>query len=117
MTWQGWAGIVFTIGISVALGWPIGLYMARVWQGENTWLSPVLKPVERLLYGASGVNPDKGQGWIAYTMSMLAFSVAGFVLLYGILRVQQLLPLNPQGFAGMRPHLAFNTAVSFVSNT
>ena len=117
MNWQGWAEIVFTIGISVALGWPLGLYMARVWQGERTWLSPVLKPVEGVFYGAAGVDPEKGQGWLAYTLSMLAFSFAGFALLYAILRVQQVLPLDPQGFAGMNPHLAFNTAISFVTNT
>jgi K+-transporting ATPase ATPase A chain len=117
MNWQGWAEIVFTIGLSTALGWPIGLYMARVWQGERTWLSPVLKPVERVFYAAAGVDPDKGQGWLAYTLSMLAFSAAGFFALYAILRCQQLLPLNPQGFAGMNPHLAFNTAISFVTNT
>src|SRR6201999_2389228 len=108
MTWQGWAEIVLTIGVSVALGWPLGLYMARVWQGERTWLSPVLRPVERGVYGACGVDPDKGQGWIAYTMSMLPFSLVGSLMLYGLLRVQQLLPLNPQNFAGMSPHLAFN---------
>ena len=117
MNWQGWAEIVFTIGVAVALGWPLGLYMARVWQGESTWLSPILRPVERLFYGAAGVDPDKGQGWLAYTLSMLAFSAAGFFLLYAILRVQQQLPLNPQNFAGMNPHLAFNTAISFVTNT
>ena len=117
MNWQGWAEIVFTIGVSVALGWPLGVYMARVWQGERTWLSPVLTPVEHLFYGAAGVDPDKGQGWLAYTLSMLAFSAAGFFALYFILRAQQVLPLDPQGFAGMNPHLAFNTAISFVTNT
>ncbi len=117
MNWQGWAEIVFTIGVSVALSWPLGLYMARIWQGERTWLTPVLKPVEGLFYGASGVDPTKGQGWLAYTLSMLSFSAAGFFALYAILRCQQLLPLNPQGFAGMNPHLAFNTAISFVTNT
>jgi K+-transporting ATPase ATPase A chain len=117
MNWQGWAEIVFTIGISTALGWPLGLYIARVWQGERTWLTPVFKPVERALYGAAGIEPDKGQGWLAYTLSMLTFSAAGFFLLYAILRLQQQLPLNPQGFAGMNPHLAFNTAISFVTNT
>jgi len=117
MNWQGWAEIVFTIGLSVLLSWPLGAYMARVWQGENTWLSPVLRPVERLFYGVAGVDPHKGQGWLAYTISMLAFSAAGFGALYAILRLQQQLPLDPQGFAGMNPHLAFNTAISFVTNT
>jgi K+-transporting ATPase ATPase A chain len=117
MNWQGWAEIVFTIGISVALSWPLGAYMARVWQGERTWLTPILKPVERAFYVVAGVDPEKGQGWLAYTLSVLAFSLAGFVALYAILRVQHQLPLDPQGFSGMSPDLAFNTAISFVTNT
>src|SRR5665213_405593 len=117
MNIQGWAEIVFTIGLAVALGWPLGVYMARVWRGQTTWLDPVLKPVERVFYGASGIDPEKGQTWLPYALAMLAFNGAGFLLLYGILRLQNILPLNPQGFAGMSPHLAFNTAISFVSNT
>ena len=117
MNIQGWAEIVFTIGLAVAIGWPLGLYMARIWQGQSTWLDPVLKPVERVFYGASGVDPEKGQTWLTYALAMLAFNAVGFVLLYAILRLQNVLPLNPQGFAGMDPHLAFNTAISFVSNT
>ena len=114
---RGWGEIAFTIGISVALAWPLGLYLARVWQREPTWLDPVLKPAERLLYRAFGVDPDKGQGWLAYAMSFLAFSAASFVGLYLILRFQNLLPLNPQKFPGLSPDLSFNTAISFVTNT
>ena len=114
---QGWAEIVLTIVLTVALAWPLGIYMARVWAGERTWLDPVLKPVERLVYAGCGVKPEKGQNWLAYAMSFLAFSVASFVVLYLILRFQNLLPLNPQGFAGFSPDLAFNTAISFVTNT
>ena len=114
---RGWGEIVFTIALTVALAWPLGIYMARVWQGESTWLDPVLRPVEGVLYAAFGVDPKKGQGWLAYTMAFLAFSAASFVVLYLILRFQNLLPLNPQHFAGMSPHLAFNTSVSFVTNT
>ncbi len=117
MNWQGWAEIVFTIGVSVALSWPLGIYIAKVWGAERNWLSPVLLPVERLFYGVAGVDPQKGQNWLAYTLSMLTFSAAGFLALYAILRLQQVLPLDPQGFAGMNPHLAFNTALSFVTNT
>ena len=91
--------------------------MARVFSGERTFLSPVLGPVERGFYAAAGVDPKAEQGWLAYTLSMLAFSMAGFAALYAILRLQFYLPLNPQGFAGMAPDLAFNTAVSFVTNT
>ena len=117
MNWQGWAEIALTVGLIVGLGWPFGIYMARVWQGGKTWLDPVFKPVEALIYGACGIKPEKGQTWIGYTAAMLAFSAASFVVLYLILRFQNLLPLNPQGFAGFSPHLAFNTAVSFVTNT
>jgi K+-transporting ATPase ATPase A chain len=114
---RGWAEIALTIAVIVAAGWPLGLYMARVWSGGSTWLDPILKPVERLFYAGSGVKPDKGQTWLTYTMSFLAFSAASFLVLYLILRFQNLLPLNPQGFPGLSPHLSFNTAVSFVSNT
>ena len=117
MNIQGWAEIVFTIGLAIGLGWPIGIYMARIWRREPTWLDPVLKPVERVFYAASGVDHEKGQGWLSYTFAMLALNAVGFVVLYSILRLQNLLPFNPQGFAGMNPHLAFNTAISFVSNT
>ena len=117
MNIQGWAEIALVIGLSVALSWPLGVYMARVWQGESTWLDPVLRPVERLFYGLSGIDPKKGQGWVTYAIAMMAFNGVGFVVLYGILRLQGVLPLNPQGFAGMSPDLAFNTAISFVSNT
>ena len=117
MDFPGWAEIALTLAITVAVAWPLGLYLARVWNGESTWLDPVLKPVERLVYAGCGVKPDKGQTWLGYALSFLAFSAASFVILYLILRFQDLLPLNPQGFAGMSPHLAFNTAVSFVTNT
>ena len=117
MNWQGWAEIAFTIGLAVAIGWPLGVYMSRVWEGRSTWLDPVLRPVEKLFYGASGVDPVKGQGWLTYAAAFLAFNAAGFFLLYAILRCQGVLPLNPMHFAGMAPHLAFNTAISFVSNT
>ena len=114
---QGWAEIALTLAVTVGLAWPLGIYMARVWQGEKTWLDPILRPVERLAYAACGVKPDKGQSWVAYAMSFLAFSLASFVVLYLILRFQNLLPLNPQGFPGLSPDLSFNTAISFVTNT
>jgi K+-transporting ATPase ATPase A chain len=117
MNLQGWAEIAVTIAATVALGWPIGLYMARLWQGQATWLDPVLGPVERLFYAAAGVDPKKGQGWLAYAAAFLAFNGAGFVALYAIVRLQSVLPLNPMHFPGMSPHLAFNTAMSFVTNT
>jgi len=117
MDWRGWAEIVFTIALTVAVGWPLGIYMARVWARERTPLDLVLKPVEASFYAALGIDKNREQNWLGYAGAVLAFSVAGFVLLYGLLRLQGFLPLNPQGFDGLSPHLAFNTAVSFVTNT
>ncbi len=117
MDWRGWAEIAFTIGLTVLLGLPLGLYMARVWSGRRTGLEPVLRPVETLVLKALGPQVARKQTWLAYAGSVLAFSAVGFVLLYGLLRLQGALPLNPQGFPGLSPHLAFNTAVSFVTNT
>ena len=117
MNWQGWAEIALTLGLALALGWPLGIFMSRVWNKESTWLDPVLKPVERVFYAAGGIDPDKSQGWLGYGASLVAFNLFGFVLLYAMLRLQGILPFNPQGFAGVSPDLAFNTAVSFVTNT
>ncbi len=117
MTAQGWAEIALTLGLAAVLGWPLGVYMSRVWNGERTWLDPVLRPVERLVYAGAGVDPTKSQGWLGYAGAFLAFNAVGFFLLYALLRLQNLLPLNPQGFDALTPHLAFNTAVSFVTNT
>nr|WP_298094439.1 potassium-transporting ATPase subunit KdpA [uncultured Shinella sp.] len=117
MTMIGWLQIALFFLVVLVTIKPLGLYMARVFAGERTALSPVLGRLEADLYRISGISPGKEQGWLAYTLSMLAFSIAGFVALYAILRLQAYLPLNPQGFAGMAPDLAFNTAVSFVTNT
>ncbi len=117
MTMIGWLQIaVFFLAVLLTIK-PLGLYMARVFAGERTALSPVLGRLEADLYRISGISPGNEQGWLAYTLSMLAFSIAGFAALYAILRLQVYLPLNPQDFAGMAPDLAFNTAVSFVTNT
>ncbi len=100
-----------------ALAWPLGLYLARVYEGGGTWLSPVLAPVERGFYALAGIKPDQGQHWTRYALSVLAFSLGSWALLYAILRLQHLLPFNPQGFGPLSPDLAFNTAVSFTTNT
>jgi len=117
MDWRGWAEIVSTIALTVAVGWPLGIYMARVWAGERTPLDFAMRPLETALYAALGVDRSRGQSWLGYAGALLAFSAVGFVLLYGLLRLQGSLPLNPQGFGAVSPHLAFNTAVSFVTNT
>jgi K+-transporting ATPase ATPase A chain len=96
---------------------PFGLYIAAVLGGRRTLLDPVLVPVERGFYALSGVDGKKEQGWLAYAYAVLAFSAAGFFALYAILRLQAYLPFNPQGLPGLSPHLAFNTAISFVTNT
>ena len=117
MTLVGWLQISLLFLAVLLVVKPLGLYMARVFSGDRTFLSPVLGPLERGLYRAGGINPEKEQGWLGYTFAMLAFSLAGFIALYAMLRLQAYLPLNPQGFPGMAPDLAFNTAVSFVTNT
>ncbi|WHA40865.1 potassium-transporting ATPase subunit KdpA [Agrobacterium larrymoorei] len=117
MTILGWLQISLLFVAVLLVVKPLGLYMAKVFSGERTWLSPVFSPIERGLYAAAGVDMKKEQGWLGYTLSMLVFSIASFLALYAILRLQAFLPFNPQGFANVPPDLAFNTAVSFVTNT
>ena len=117
MTLNGWLQIVLVLGLVLISVRPLGLYMAKVFEGQRTFLSPVLVPVERGFYWLSGVKPEKEQGWLAYTLAMLMFSAAGFASLYAILRLQAYLPWNPQGFDNLSPDLAFNTAISFLTNT
>jgi len=111
--------LVFALygAVTVALAWVLAGYMHRVYAGERVILSPVLAPVERAFYAAAGTGPDRPQGWMAYALAVLAFNLAGFVLLFGILRLQGVTPWNPEGIPPMSPDLAFNTAISFVTNT
>jgi K+-transporting ATPase ATPase A chain len=113
----GWAQIAIVFAAVIAAAIPLSSYIARVLQGERTFLFPVLTPVERAFYRLSGVDPKREQSWLAYTMAMLAFSAVGFLSLYGLQRLQNFLPLNPRGFDGVPADLTFNTAVSFVTNT
>ena len=117
MTWQGWLQIALVLLAVLVIIKPLGLYMARVFAGDRTPLSPVLAPLEAGFYRLAGVDPRREQGWLAYTFGVMAFSLAGFLLLYAMLRLQAFLPFNPQGFGAVAPDLAFNTAVSFVTNT
>jgi potassium-transporting ATPase potassium-binding subunit len=117
MTWNGWLQIAVFVAIVLVLVKPVGLYMTKVFADERTWLSPVLRPVERLFYGLSGVRETEDQHWLAYAFGMLLFNAAGFFLLYAMLRLQAYLPWNPQGFGNLPADLAFNTAISFTSNT
>ena len=117
MTVGGWLEILLVLAAALAAAIPFGTYLARVMTGERTFLSPILAPVERGFYALSGIDPKREQSWKTYTFAMLAFSAAGFFSLYALQRLQAFLPLNPQGFDGVAPDLAFNTSVSFVTNT
>jgi K+-transporting ATPase ATPase A chain len=114
----GWIQLALYVSVLLLLTKPVGLYLVRVLDAEGkTFLDPALEPVERLLYRLFGIVPKKEQDWKQYTLSMLAFSLIGLLFTYAILRLQHLLPLNPQRFGPVSPDLAFNTAVSFTTNT
>jgi K+-transporting ATPase ATPase A chain len=117
MTTNGWLQIALFCVIIIALTRPFGGYMTRVFAGEKTWLSPVLRPIEWAIYRLCGVDEKVEQHWLVYAVSMLLFSVAGFVTLYALQRLQGYLPFNPQGQTGVEESSAFNTSVSFVTNT
>jgi K+-transporting ATPase ATPase A chain len=117
MTVNGWLQIALYFVVLTALVVPLGRFMARVFEGERTFLSPVLAPVEGVLYRAAGVDASREQHWLTYTVAMLVFNVAGFLVVYALQRFQAALPLNPAGMSAVTPDLSFNTAVSFTTNT
>ncbi len=126
MTTDGLLQIATFFLVILALTKPVGAFMERVFEGRRTWLHPVLRPLERLIYGACGINEEREQRWTEYAGSLLAFSLVSLLLTYLIQRIQGILPLNPQGFGTLHPpqgatplspDLAFNTAVSFTTNT
>ena len=117
MTVNGWLQVALYCVLLVLLTKPSGGYMSRVFAGERTPLSPVLRPLERGLYRISGVDEAEEQHWVTYAIAMLAFTFAGFVVLYALQRLQAVLPFNPQKLDAVSPDLAFNTSVSFVTNT
>jgi K+-transporting ATPase ATPase A chain len=117
MTANGWFQIFVFLVVIFAVAKPLGIYMARVFSGEKTFLDPILRTVERLLYRLTGVDETKEMRWTEYAASMLLFSGVSMILLYVIQRVQHSLPWNPQHFTGVAPDLAFNTAASFTTNT
>jgi K+-transporting ATPase ATPase A chain len=117
MTLNGWLQILIYIGILLLLVKPLGGYMTRVFTGERTFLSFVLRPVERGLYRLAGTDEREEQHWTTYSVSMLLFSLAGFFVLYLLQRLQGSLPYNPAGMTAVGPELSFNTATSFVTNT
>jgi K+-transporting ATPase ATPase A chain len=117
MSLNGWLQIGLLLAVLLISVRRLASYMTGVFSGGRSFLSPALGPVERVFYKAAGVDPSKEQGWLAYTQAMLVFSAAGFASLYAILRLQAYLPFNPQSFDNLSPDLAFNTAVSFLTNT
>jgi K+-transporting ATPase ATPase A chain len=117
MTIAGWIQIGLYLVVLLALVKPLGSFMARVYQGERTFLDPVMRPVERLVYRLGGVRPEAEMGWKTYAVAMLLFNGLGLLVLYVLQRVQGWLPLNPQGLGAVSPDSSFNTAASFASNT
>ncbi len=117
MSANGWLQFAIYSIVLLATVRPVGIYMARVLEGERTWLNPFMRPIERLIYRLCGVNSDKEMNWREYAFAMLGFSAAGLLLTYGIERLQVYLPWNPQGLANVGTDLAWNTAASFTTNT
>src|ERR1700740_1691767 len=117
MTVIGWIQIILYCAIVVALVKPLGWYMTRVFNGERTLLSPVLRPVEAGIYWIGGVDERREQHWLTYTVAMLLFHVGGFLIIYGVMRLQALLPFNPAEQSAVAEDLSFNTAISFITNT
>src|SRR5271165_5241958 len=120
MTFLGWLTILLFVVVLTALAMPLGSYMARVYSGERVWLTPLFAGPERLLYRVLRTDPDRGQDWKQYAKSLIIFSLAGWLLLYLILRTQTLWDwtgLNPQGYHSAPWNVAFNTTSSFLTNT
>jgi K+-transporting ATPase ATPase A chain len=117
MTVNGWLHFAIYSAVLIALTKPMGIYLARVFDGERTWLDPLLRPLERLTYKLCGVKPEAEMNWRQYAYSMLGFSAVTLVLTYAVERLQQHLPWNPQHLAAVGPDLAWNTAASFTTNT
>src|ERR1700685_658324 len=117
MTVIGWIQILLYCAIVVALVKPLGWYMTRVFKGERTFLSPILRPVEAGIYWIGGVDDKREQHWLTYTVAMLLFHVGGFLILYALMRLQAVLPFNPAGQSALGEDLSFNPAISFITNT
>jgi potassium-transporting ATPase potassium-binding subunit len=117
VTLNGWTQILLFLGAIAAVTVPLGRFMARVFARERTWLDPVLRPLERLIYRLTGVDETRDMRWPEYGLTLLAFSLVSMLVLYALQRLQAFLPFNPQGLANVRPDSAFNTAASFTTNT
>jgi K+-transporting ATPase ATPase A chain len=117
MTLIGWIQILLYCAIIIAITPVLGAYMTRVFNGERTFLSPLLRPLETGIHKISGVDEGREQSWVIYTVAMLLFHVGGFIILYVLIRAQALLPFNPAGQSAVEEGLSFNTAISFITNT
>jgi potassium-transporting ATPase potassium-binding subunit len=117
VTAQGWLQVALYVGAILLLGKPLGSFMAAVYEGRRTFLAPVLRPVEILIYRLAGVDEKGEVDWKRYTLGLLLFSFIGFAVVYLLQRLQGMLPLNPQSFPGVSPGSSFNTAISFATNT
>jgi K+-transporting ATPase ATPase A chain len=117
MSLAGWSQVLFYLAVLLALVKPLGSHMARVYQGDRTFLHPLVNPVERLIYRLGGVTPDSEMDWKEYAWTLLLFNLLGFLVVYALQRFQLWLPLNPMGFGPVSPDSAFNTAASFATNT
>ena len=117
MTTFSWLQLALYLFVLLLLVKPLGSYMAHVYEGERTFLSPVVRPVERIVYRIVGLRPDEEMDWKSYALALLLFTLVGILTLYGIERLQSVLPLNPQHLGTVKPGLAFNTSVSFNTNT
>jgi K+-transporting ATPase ATPase A chain len=112
-----WLQLIFYMVVLIALAKPLGTFMARVYQGERTFLDPLMRPVEKLIYRLCGVRPDEEMNWKVYAIAVMLFNVLGLLVVYALQRLQGFLPLNPQGFGAVSPDSSWNTAVSFATNT
>src|SRR5215469_17668792 len=117
MTINGWLQILLFFAAILVITKPAGLYMAKVFSRQRTWLDPLMRPIEKLIYRLTGVDEGHEMRWTEYAIAMLLFSAVSMLVLYLLQRVQHGLPWNPQEFANVAPDLAFNTAASFTTNT
>jgi potassium-transporting ATPase potassium-binding subunit len=117
MNAPGWLQVILLFLLVLACTAPLGAYMYAVFTGGRTWLSPVIRPIEYALYRMCRINPDADMSWKSYALAIMGFSVVGFAYLYVLLRTQAYLPFNPQHFGNLSPDLAWNTAISFLTNT
>jgi K+-transporting ATPase ATPase A chain len=117
MTFIGWSQIAIVLALTLIAAIPLSGLIVKIYAGEANVLTPAMRPVERLFYRFAGVDETREQNWLAYAMAMIAFSIVGFLSLYALQRLQGVLPLNPQLFPGVPSDLAFNTSISFITNT